>query len=69
MGAEDFSCVAQEVPATMLMLLASPPDLDGDPAPNHSQHAVFDDAVLGDQAAAPALLAARTLTAHAPAAG
>ncbi|MBB4934771.1 hippurate hydrolase [Lipingzhangella halophila] len=69
MGAEDFSYVAQQVPATMLMLLASPPDLDGDPAPNHSPHAVFDDAVLGDQAAALALLAARALTAHAPAAG
>ncbi|MGW5641632.1 M20 metallopeptidase family protein [Saccharopolyspora sp. NPDC003752] len=68
MGAEDFSYVAQHVPATMLMLLASPPDLDGDPAPNHSPHAMFDDAVLGDQAAALALLAAQTLAAHAPAA-
>ncbi|TDD39638.1 M20/M25/M40 family metallo-hydrolase [Saccharopolyspora elongata] len=65
MGAEDFSYVAQHVPATMLMLLASPPGLDEAPAPNHSPHAVFDDAVLGDQAAALALLAAQTLTAHA----
>lgn len=50
MGAEDFSCIAQRVPAMMLMLPASPPDLDGTPAPNHSPHAVFDDAVLSDQA-------------------
>ncbi|MFD0901393.1 M20 metallopeptidase family protein [Actinomadura sediminis] len=61
MGAEDFSYVTRDVPGTMLMLLASPPGLDGPPAPNHSPRAVFDDGVLGDQAAALALLAARTL--------
>jgi hippurate hydrolase len=64
MGAEDFSFLAQRVPSTMLMLLAGPPDRAGEPAPNHSPHAVFDDAVLVDQAVALALLAIQTLAAH-----
>ncbi|GAB2486174.1 M20 metallopeptidase family protein [Nocardiopsis aegyptia] len=65
MGAEDFSFVARRVPATMLMLGATPPGVEGEPAPNHSPRAVFDDGVLGDQAAALALLAADALAAHA----
>ena len=62
MGSEDFSLVLDRVPGTFLMLSASPPDLDPATAEfNHSPRVLFDDAVLGDQAAALASLAwART---------
>lgn len=62
MASEDFSFVLREVPGTFLFLCATPPGLGlaGDDIPmNHSPHAVFDDAVLGDQAAALAALALR----------
>ncbi|WP_427017525.1 M20 metallopeptidase family protein [Pseudarthrobacter sp. P1] len=53
MGSEDFSYVLNEVPGTFLMLGATPPGVDPDTAAfNHSPKVVFDDAVLGDQAAA-----------------
>ncbi|MFD7074447.1 M20 family metallopeptidase [Nocardioides sp. NPDC059952] len=61
MGAEDFAFVSQQVPATMILLGAAPTD---DAAPNHSRDAVFDDSVLGDQAAALALLAIDALAAE-----
>ncbi|MGW9113744.1 M20 metallopeptidase family protein [Microbacterium sp. NPDC055683] len=64
MGSEDFSFVLDEVPGTFVALMTSPPDLD--PATiewNHSPRVQFDDAVLGDQAAALATLAWRRLAA------
>ena len=60
MGAEDFSFISQQVPTTMVLLGAAPSD---EAAPNHSPEAAFDDSVLGDQAAALALLALDTLAA------
>ncbi|WP_062305899.1 M20 metallopeptidase family protein [Demequina subtropica] len=62
MGSEDFSFVLNEVPGTFLMLMASPTEIDMRTAEfNHSPRVLFDDAVLGDQAAALATLAfART---------
>lgn len=58
MGSEDFSFVLDEVPGTFLALFATPADLDLATAEfNHSPRAVFDDAVLADQAAALAALA------------
>ncbi len=58
MGSEDFAFVLQEVPGTFLALAASPPDVDLATAEfNHSPRVLFDDAVLGDQAAALAMLA------------
>ncbi|QNA92146.1 M20 family metallopeptidase [Microbacterium sp. Se63.02b] len=60
MASEDFSFVLREVPGTFLFLCATPPHVDPDDIPmNHSPHAQFDDAVLGDQAAALAALAWR----------
>lgn len=62
MGSEDFSYVLEEVPGTFFFLQCSPPDVDPATAAwNHSAGVLFDDAVLGDQAAALALLAARRL--------
>ncbi|WTA16520.1 M20 family metallopeptidase [Nocardioides sp. NBC_00850] len=61
MGAEDFSFVSQQIPTTMVLLGAAP---SADAAPNHSPGAAFDDSVLGDQAAALALLALDALTAE-----
>ena len=62
MGSEDFSMVLDEVPGTFVMLGARPDDVDADDAPsNHSSVVRFDDAVLGDQAAALAQLAATHL--------
>ncbi|WP_241248675.1 M20 metallopeptidase family protein [Nocardioides turkmenicus] len=58
MGAEDFSFISQQVPTTMVLLGAAPGD---GAAPNHSPDAAFDDSVLGDQAAALALLALESL--------
>lgn len=58
MGSEDFAFVLDEIPGTFLALATSPPD--GDPRTaewNHSPRVLFDDAVLGDQAAALAALA------------
>ncbi|HZX04332.1 M20 family metallopeptidase [Kribbella sp.] len=62
MGAEDFSMVLREVPGTFAMVGARPDDVAADEAPsNHSSVVRFDDAVLGDNAAALAELAARHL--------
>ncbi|MDD7929924.1 M20 metallopeptidase family protein [Microbacterium thalli] len=62
MGSEDFAFVLAEVPGTFIALMTSPPDTDLRTAEwNHSPRVVFDDAVLGDQAAALASVAfART---------
>jgi hippurate hydrolase len=58
MGSEDFSFVLHEVPGTFIFLQATPPELDYTTAAyNHSPRVVFDDSVLGDQAAALAALA------------
>lgn len=62
MGSEDFSYVLDEVPGTFLMLATSPAGSDHARAEfNHSPRVIFDDAVLGDQAAALATLAWRKL--------
>ncbi|RNE50000.1 M20 metallopeptidase family protein [Corynebacterium alimapuense] len=62
MGSEDFAFVLDEVPGTFMALMASPPEIDLATAEwNHSPRVLFDDAVLGDQAAALAHIAfART---------
>jgi amidohydrolase len=61
-GAEDFSFVLEQVPGAFLMLGACPPGQDPETAPsNHSAHAVFDDAVLADGAAALTEFALRRL--------
>ncbi|MEV7798804.1 M20 family metallopeptidase [Microbacterium foliorum] len=62
MGSEDFAFVLDEVPGTFIALMTSPPDADPSMIEwNHSPRVVFDDAVLGDQAAALASVAfART---------
>ncbi|GAA1619519.1 M20 family metallopeptidase [Kribbella sancticallisti] len=65
MGSEDFSLVLKEVPGTFIMLGARPDDVGEDGPSNHSSEVRFDDAVLGDQAAALAQLAASKLTAAA----
>jgi amidohydrolase len=57
MGSEDFSMVLEEVPGTFVMLGARPDDVGEDGPSNHSSVVRFDDAVLGDQAAALAHLA------------
>ncbi|MGK4217108.1 M20 metallopeptidase family protein [Kocuria marina] len=58
MGSEDFSFVLQEVPGCYVFLQCSPPDVDLATADwNHSPGVLFDDAVLGAQAAALAELA------------
>ncbi|WP_433163847.1 M20 metallopeptidase family protein [Kribbella sp. CA-247076] len=62
MGSEDFSMVLAEVPGTFLMLGARPDDVGEDGPSNHSSVVRFDDAVLGDQAAALASLAVHHLT-------
>lgn len=56
MGSEDFSMVLEEVPGTFVMLGARPDDVGEDGPSNHSSVVRFDDAVLGDQAAALAQL-------------
>ncbi len=62
MGSEDFSYVLNEVPGAFVMLATSSPGTDPATAEfNHSPRAIFDDAVLGDQAAALATLAWRKL--------
>ncbi|WP_125615792.1 M20 metallopeptidase family protein [Specibacter cremeus] len=55
-ASEDFSLVLQQVPGTFLFLSASPDGLEN-PAYNHSPKVLFNDDVLGDQAAALAELA------------
>ena len=58
MASEDFSFVLREVAGAFVFLGATPPGTDpGQVEMNHSPRAVFDDAVLGDQAAALAVLA------------
>lgn len=53
MGSEDFSYVLNEVPGALFMLTCSPPDVDQETmAYNHSPRVLFDDAILGDHAAA-----------------
>jgi hippurate hydrolase len=61
MGSEDFSKVLEEVPGAFIMLGARPDDVGEDGPSNHSSEVRFDDAVLGDQAAALAQLAATKL--------
>lgn len=62
-GSEDFSRVLQRVPGAFLFLGACPSDADPDKTPaNHSPRAEFDDAVLGDAAAAYTALAAARLS-------
>lgn len=63
MGSEDFSEILNEVPGTFFFLAASPPDVDHNTcAWNHSPEVLFEDAVLGDQAAALAALALKKLS-------
>ncbi|MCQ1985875.1 MULTISPECIES: M20 family metallopeptidase [unclassified Arthrobacter] len=63
MGSEDFSLVLNEVPGTFIFLGATPPAVNPVTAAwNHSPRVVFDDSVLGDQAAALAQLAYNRLT-------
>jgi hippurate hydrolase len=63
MGAEDFSMVLREVPGTFAMVGARPDDVPAaNPPSNHSSIVRFDDAVLADNAAALAQLAAHHLT-------
>lgn len=58
MASEDFSFVLAEVPGAFVFLGATPEGIDPATAEmNHSPRAVFDDVVLGDQAAALAALA------------
>ena len=62
MGSEDFSFVLDQVPGCFFFLECSPPDLaQENPGWNHSPTVLFDDAVLGTQAAALAELAWRRL--------
>lgn len=62
MPSEDFSYVLREVPGTYMMLGARRDDVPEDQqADNHSPFVVFDDSVLGDQAALLAHLAMRRL--------
>ena len=57
MGSEDFSFVLNEVPGSFIYLGATPEGIDPRAAANHSPRVQFDDALLGDQAAALAQLA------------
>jgi len=62
MPSEDFSYVLKEVPGTFITLSCTPEGVDAATAANnHSGRVLFDDAVLGDQAAALAQLAWSTL--------
>ncbi|OLT23414.1 amidohydrolase [Ornithinimicrobium sp. CNJ-824] len=63
MGSEDFSFVLAQVPGTFFFLQCSPPEVDPATAPyNHSAEVLFDDSLLGDQAAALATLALHRLS-------
>ncbi|MER5388178.1 M20 family metallopeptidase [Saccharopolyspora sp. NPDC002686] len=58
MASESFSAVLDEVPGAFVFLGATPDGIDPDMAEmNHSPRALFDDSVLGDQAASLASLA------------
>lgn len=57
MGSEDFSYVLEKVPGTFVFLGATPAGVDPNAETNHSPRVVFDDGLLGDQAAALAHLA------------
>lgn len=58
MGSEDFSLVLEQVPGTFMSLGCTPDGVDLATAEfNHSPRVLFDDGVLGDQAAALAQLA------------
>ncbi|PSL39194.1 hippurate hydrolase [Labedella gwakjiensis] len=62
MASEDFAYVLEQVPGTLLFLGAQPAGAPAEGAPGmHSEHAVFDDSVLGVQAEALAELAWRRL--------
>lgn len=68
MGSEDFAYVLNEVPGTFIALLTSPDGVDPATAEfNHSPRVLFDDGVLGDQAAALATVAWRKLASAASA--
>jgi len=70
MGSEDFSFVLREVPGAFVFLAATPADVDPATAAwNHSPRVLFDDGVLGDQAAALASLAWARLDDEAGSAG
>ena len=61
-GAEDFGSVVREIPGTFAFLGACPEEIDWQKsAPNHSNHAVFDDAVIPSGSALLAALAFDTL--------
>lgn len=62
MGSEDFSFVLDEVPGAFIFLGAHPDPLPETPPTNHSARAVFDDAVLSEQAATLAHLAYTKIT-------
>lgn len=58
MGSEDFSYVLEQVPGAFIILGAQPPSIPvGEASSNHSSKVLFDDGVLGDQAAVLAQLA------------
>lgn len=58
MGSEDFAFVLQEVPGTFVGLFSTPQEMEGKPVEfNHSPRVIFDDSILGDQAAALAAMA------------
>ncbi|WP_309130448.1 M20 family metallopeptidase [Brevibacterium sp.] len=68
MPSEDFSFVLQEVPGTYMMLGAERTDVPAErQGNNHSPFVVFDDSVLGDQAALLAHLAIERLRRTGPA--
>lgn len=61
-GSEDFAFVLQRTPGAMLLVGAAPEGVDPLSAPmNHSPHAVFDDRILGRQAALLTVLAEERL--------
>jgi hippurate hydrolase len=62
MGSEDFSLVLEEVPGTFIFLGAHPDPMPENPPTNHSAKALFDDAVLADEAATLAHLAYTKIT-------
>lgn len=58
MGSEDFSYVLEQIPGCFVMVGARPPSVSAaETAYPHSPQVLFDDSVLGDQAAMLALLA------------
>lgn len=58
MGSEDFAFVLDEVPGTFIGLMTSPAEMSAEKIEwNHSPRVIFDDTILGDQAAALAAIA------------